>query len=144
MIEGIGRDKISDLTTNVIRANLIEYTQAQCNLHGVPVQNVAVAPCFDPDTLRWEAKYADLPVWKGLPIVLVPRAVARYGIAYDHQNYYRHYVLNFLQVDALEAGSSLVRTLKNGRQVVRKNARRRSFPVQKIFCIAFPRITPRS
>ena len=48
MIEGIGRDKISDLTTNVIRTHLIEYTQDQCTLHGVPLQNVAVAPCFDP------------------------------------------------------------------------------------------------
>lgn len=142
MIEGIGRDKISDLTTNVIRAHLIEYTQEQCNLHGVPVQNVAVAPCFDPDTLQWESRYADLPIWRGQPIVLVPKAVARYGIAYDHQNYYRHYVLEYLQAEALEAGSSLVRTLKNKKRVVYKKDVQSKFAFSKDFLYRFSKDHP--
>jgi hypothetical protein len=142
MIEGIGRDKISDLTTNVIRANLIEYTQNQCNLHGVPLRNVAVAPCFDPDTLQWESRYADLPVWKDQPVILVPKAVARYGIAYDHQSYYRHYVLSFLQAEALEAGSSLVRTLRNKRRVVYKKDLQKNFPFSKEFLYRFSKDHP--
>lgn len=68
MIEGVGRDKISDLTTNIIRAHLVEYTQEQCKLHGVPMQTVALPPCFNPDALAWESRYAELPVWKGQAI----------------------------------------------------------------------------
>jgi hypothetical protein len=143
MIEGIGRDKISDLTTNVIRAHLIQYTQDQCALHGVPVKNVAVAPCFDPGTLQWESRYADLPVWKNQPVILVPKAVARYAIAYDHQNYYRDYVLRFLQAEALEAGSSLVRTLKNKKRVVYKKDLQKSFPLSKDFLYRFSKDHPK-
>ena len=40
LVEGIGRDKISDLTTNVIRFNLAQYTKEQCALWGIPTRNV--------------------------------------------------------------------------------------------------------
>jgi hypothetical protein len=47
-VEGIGRDRISDLTTNIIRGRLIEYTRAQCALHGIPVtKDRSVGPIWD-------------------------------------------------------------------------------------------------
>ncbi len=46
MIDGISHDKISDLTTNVIRGHLVAYTQEQCTLHGIDVRNVAIPPIF--------------------------------------------------------------------------------------------------
>ena len=142
MIEGIGRDKISDLTTNVIRRHLVEYTQQQCVLHGVPTQTVALDPCFNGDTFTWESGYAELPVWKGQPIVLVPKAIARIGIAYDHQNYYRHHVLNFLRAEEQTAKSSLVHTLKNGKRVVYKKDVQRKYPCTKEFLYRFSREHP--
>ena len=142
MIEGIGRDKISDLTTNVIRAHLVDYTQQQCKLHGVPMQTVALAPCFNPDTLEWQAGYAELPVWKGQPIVLVPKAVARYETAYDHQKYYRHYVLDYIQAEESNATSSLVHILKNGKRVVHKKDIAKKYPCTKEFLYQFSREHP--
>jgi len=82
-------------------------------------------------------------VWKNQPIVLVPKAVARYATAYDHQNYYRHYVLTFLQAEAIEAGSSLVRTLKNKRRVVYKKDLQRTFPFSKDFLYRFSKDHPK-
>jgi hypothetical protein len=142
MIEGIGRDKMSDLTTNVIRRHLVRYTQEQCSLHGVPVTNVAVAPSFNPSTLQWESSYANLPVWRGKPIVLVPKAFVRTEPAYDHAEYYRHFVLNFLRAEELRAGSSLVHALKNGTRVVYKKDLEKKFPCTKEFLFEFSRQHP--
>jgi hypothetical protein len=142
MIEGIGRDKISDLTANVIRGHLAEYTQQQCDLHNVPVHDVAMPPLFDENTGTWESRYARLPVWKDRPIILVPKAVARRGIAYDHQHYYRYHVLTYLQAEAIAAGSGLVRTLKSGKSVVYKKDLKSRFPCTKEFLYRFSRDHP--
>lgn len=77
MIRGIGRDKISDLTTNVIRKPLAEYAKQQCDLHGVPTTAVALAPYFDGATGAWRNDYYDLPVVKSKPVLLVPKVIAR-------------------------------------------------------------------
>jgi hypothetical protein len=97
MIPGISHDKISDLTTNILRGQLVEYTKAQCELHDVPMQNVPIDPVFDTDTMRWEEGYAELPVWRNRPILLVPKSAVRFTPAYQAGRYYQHYVLNFLK-----------------------------------------------
>src|SRR6267378_4519336 len=142
MIEGIGRDKISDLTTNIIKVHLVDYTQEQCKLHGIPLQTVALGPCFNPDSLDWESKYVDLPVWKGKPVLMVPKVLSRLGIAYDHQKYYRHYVLNVLQSEEIGARSSLVRTLKNGKRKVYKKDLERKYPCTKEYLYQFSKDHP--
>jgi hypothetical protein len=38
VIPGMGPDKISDITTNVIRGRLIEYTQNECHLHQIALR----------------------------------------------------------------------------------------------------------
>jgi hypothetical protein len=47
MIEGISHDKISDLTTNINRGELAEYTSEQCVLHNIATHQIAMPPCFD-------------------------------------------------------------------------------------------------
>jgi hypothetical protein len=62
MIEGISHDKISDLTTNILRGHLVAYTNAQCELHDVSVQAVPLGPVFNTDTMQWVDNYGNLPV----------------------------------------------------------------------------------
>ena len=131
LVEGIGRDKISDLTTNVIRAHLAEYTHDQCNLLGIPTREVSLGPHYSADTGQWESGYFMLPVIRNKAFLLVPKAIVRFDPAYNHQRYYRQVVLSFLQAEHLNANSSLVRTLKNGRRVVRKKDVQASFPCTK-------------
>jgi len=56
MIEGIAREKLSDLTTNVIRGHLAEYIGEQCVLFDTPVRSVAMPPCFNRDAGQWESR----------------------------------------------------------------------------------------
>ena len=131
MIEGIGSDKISDLTTNVIRGKLAEYTLEQCKLHGVPTQQVALGPHFSLASHQWTNAYYDLPVVSGKAVLLVPKVIARSNFSYDHQTYYRHFALTFLQAEHLAAQSSLVRALKNGTYKVYKKDLAAIFPCTK-------------
>lgn len=148
MIPGIGHDKISDLTTNVLRGHLVDYTRAQCELHDVPIQNVAIDPIFNTDTMQWEEGYVDLPVWRNRPILLVPKSAVRYTPAYQQGRYYQHYVLNFLKARELNnPHSQLVRLIKNKqkktmRRVVHKKDLVERYPRAKEFLFEFSRENP--
>ena len=143
MIEGISHDKISDLTTNIIRGELATYTAEQCTLHGVASQEVAMPPCFNTDLMNWEEKYLSLPVHRGSPILLVPKSIVRRTSAYQHPKYYQHFVLNYLQREELaNPQSRLVRTLKNGRRVVTKKVLSARNPRTKEFLYNFSRQHP--
>jgi hypothetical protein len=142
MVVGIGRDKISDLTTNVLRGHLAEYTRMQCDLWSIPTQQVALAAWWDHDSLGWRNDYLNLPVWDNGPVLLVPKSISRWAPAYDHQRFYNHVVLEFLQAEHLHAGSSLVHTFKNGRQVVFKKELKARFPCSKDFLFRFSKEHP--
>jgi hypothetical protein len=148
MIPGISHDKISDLTTNILRGHLVDYTLAQCQLHNVAVQNVAIDPIFDIDTMQWEEHHVELPVWGNQPIMLVPKSAVRYSPAYHCGRYYQHYVLNFLKARELaNPRSNLVRLIRNERKkterrVVRKKDLAERYPRAKDFIFQFSRENP--
>jgi hypothetical protein len=143
MIRGISRDKISDLTTNVLRRNLADYTKDQCDLHGIKTDPAPLPPYFSLASNSWKSAYYELPVAAGRPILLVPKVIARYDMAYDHRNYYRHFVLNYLQAEELNAGSSLVRVLKNGTRLVLKKDVEAKYPLSKEFLFEFSKKHPK-
>jgi hypothetical protein len=142
MVEGIGRDKISDLTTNVIRHLLVRYTQDQCDLHSIALTQVPLPPVFDSSSGKWVSSYHDLPVAAGRPLLLVPKALVRGSPAYEHSAYYRHFVLEYLRAENLNAGSSLVHLLKNGKRVVYKKDLEEEYPLTKQFLFEFSRSHP--
>lgn len=121
MIEGIGFDKISDITTNIIRHYLIEYTQNQCYLHNIEMVEYPLGPIWDENNKKWSnGKFYKLPIFKNQPILLVPKYVVVKNPFLSSSDFYNHEILPFLQTQHLEAGSSLVYTLKSGRRVVYK------------------------
>ena len=142
VIPGIADDKISDITTNIIRRCLIWYTQTQCELHGIQLRQVASGPFWNPIQQIWQQEYVYLPIVGNRSIILVPKATVRRSMALNHQEYYQHFVLNFLQREHLEAGSSLVRTLKSGMRRVYKKDLKQMYPLTKEFLYKFSRDHP--
>lgn len=111
-IEGISSDKLSDLTTNIIRYPLERYTKEQCELLGIPMRHIAMPAAWNPDTKRWEAHYADVPVVVKKPVLLVPKIIVRRKLSLDSQEFYNHYMLEYLREEEIRKGGSLVRILK--------------------------------
>jgi hypothetical protein len=143
-IRNIGPDTISDLTTNILRGLLAEYTKAQCELHGVPTENVAeLGPAWSLAQLDWVAGVFRLPRWKQHPILLVPKFSVRRRVSLNSQEFYNHHMIEFLRQEYLQAGGALVRTFKkSGKQHVYKNAVKGVHPFVKDDLAAFVRQHP--
>lgn len=72
---GVGRDRISDFTTNLIKEYLLEYTQTFAHEHLEPDQYRTFAvrrARFNYDTEAWETRNYDLPVLWGDFVLLTP------------------------------------------------------------------------
>lgn len=116
LIMGIGVDIVSDITTNIVRSQLITYTQEQCRQLGIPLeQGIESGPIWNSVAKRWETKSVELPLTSKGKLLLVPKAIVRRTSAYDLSEYYRHYMLEFLIEEEKRAGSSLVHIVKSGK-----------------------------
>lgn len=131
-IEGIGPDTISDLTTNILRGLLAEYTKQQCELHNVLTYPVnSIGPSWNAARLRWESRTYDLPKHRSRPILLVPKVAVRHRMSLDSQEFYNHHMIEFLRQEYLQSGSALIHTFKNGRQDVFKSSVKEIHPLIK-------------
>lgn len=120
MVEGVGPDIVSDITTNIIREPLIHYTQDVCRAYGIQTGEVESGPLWDPKARDWYSEYVQLPTARDRKLLLVPKAIVRRRLEYAADEYFRHYILEALIDRELAANSSLVKLLKDGRQRVYK------------------------
>lgn len=113
-IEGVRADRVSDVVTNIIRRQLVEYTQATAAFYGITLtKGIAARPCWNNHARRWdEPEHFDLPVAGSGPLLLVPKSIVRRKLYRDPDEYYYHYVLPFFQDDEIKKQSSLVQFLK--------------------------------
>jgi hypothetical protein len=85
---GVGRDHLSDFTTNLIKSYLLQFTQTFALAHVRPVQR---ARCrvervrFDYDTQRWQSDYFELPVATGDYVILTPKEILTRDEAWINQ-----------------------------------------------------------
>jgi hypothetical protein len=110
MIDGVSSDMISDILTNLIRGQLIQYTGDMCREYGIPTEKVGSGQIWDGTS--WTSQYVDLPVVNGKKLLLVPKALVRKNITYQADEYYNLYILEKIQEECI--GEGMVRLLKNG------------------------------
>ncbi|WP_159031853.1 hypothetical protein [Streptomyces lydicus] len=79
LVQGINRDRISDITCNLLKPKLIKYTQSVCHGLGIPMQEAVIRHSrFDEMRQRWVAAEQLVPVDPaGKPILLVPKRFLR-------------------------------------------------------------------
>ncbi len=120
MVEGIGDDKISDMTINIIRKHLIDYTQEQCRTLNIQMYNVPSGLIWNKDIERWENRYVELPCINNQKLILVPKWIVVQTPTINSNEYYNNEILEYLQREHINANSSLVETLKSGEKRVTK------------------------
>lgn len=126
-VDGVDKDKTSDMTTNVIRKHLLEYTKQQCNLWRIPLEHNASSGFYwNASQRQWQGEQCEVLIVNGRKILLVPKAVVSYSKKHTPRQFHQHFVLNFLQHEHLRIKSALVRqTIKRGR-VVREYVTKKS------------------
>jgi hypothetical protein len=130
-VEGIGHDRVSDKTINIVRKQLIEFTQRVCATYGIPmVPGLDSGPMWNRHSHSWDPRLVELPMPNG-KLLLVPRAVVRKSSTFDPGDYLTHFVLPYLQkVELATPRSSLIqkrtsRRLRGEKYVTKKSLRER-------------------
>jgi hypothetical protein len=98
---------------------------------------VQAGPAWHSNLGQWKNNYANLPVYGGRQIILVPKLAARYHLGVDHHEYYSQFVLEYLHQENLNSNSSLVQVLKNGKRRVTKKSLEELYPCSKDFLREF-------
>ncbi|GJD29478.1 hypothetical protein PMNALOAF_0711 [Methylobacterium adhaesivum] len=129
-VEGIDRDKISDLTTNIIRKLLVNYTEQQCGLFNVPVKRYSGPPMWDNDRKTWISKHINIPHIEDSPVILVPKFIVRRKLSLDSQEFYNKQITDFLVAEHYRANDALVHMLR-GEPIVYKTEVRKHHPKSK-------------
>ncbi|BAL73735.1 hypothetical protein S23_05140 [Bradyrhizobium cosmicum] len=116
MIEGISVDIVSDMTTNIIRAPLIRYTQRMCEQYGIPTSpGVDSGPLWNSIEKRWYSEFVELPIAGSGRLIFVPKVLVRTHLQYDAGEYFRHFLLTRMQQAELAANTELVEIVKSGK-----------------------------
>lgn len=142
-VAGFGPDKISDITANIIRGHLIQYTQDQCKLHGISdLRRVPIGHTWDVRNLRWISEYHDLPIVEGVPLLLSPKNMVRWkgDLSFQYKKYYQHFVLEYLKDYHLQRNTAgLVHVFKDRKiaPTVFKTRLAEEYPIDKDFLFRF-------
>lgn len=107
-VDGIGKDRISDIACNFIKSFLIDYTAQECKTFGVELKRGAVPNVYNPSSRMFEDVETEVPVHPetGLPVLLVPKRWLRHVPWISYDTYFRDFCP---QDDITHEGEELTR-----------------------------------
>lgn len=104
-VDGIGVDILSDITTCLIRAQLLAYTKNQCDFHGIKTEPQFAGRSWDSTALMWKPDQEHhLPRGPDGPLLLVPKSIVRVRPELDKDKFFRGYLRPFYEKEELSKG----------------------------------------
>jgi hypothetical protein len=129
MIPGVGSDLVSDITTNIIRGPLIQYTNDICAAYGVDTSTFLARrdqPVWDSLAHEWTQPEVTLPIANGRALILVPKGIVRAKV--DADSYFSDYLMPFIVEREMDnPNSQFVKLLKDERRVPLRGEIRKEF-----------------
>jgi hypothetical protein len=142
-VRGIDKDRVSDMTTVLIRGHLLRYTIEQCQLWSIPLTaDVPSGDVWDPTTGTWTSYLLPRLVIGQRPILLVPKGIVSFSKQYTAQKFHQHFVLTYLKHEHLRLDTVLVQKRKRRdgsirRWVTKKSIVEHESPGDKDYLAAF-------
>ncbi|MDF9663114.1 hypothetical protein P4308_13285 [Bacillus wiedmannii] len=102
-----GEDLLSDLVASLIKAELVLFTQEQCEIHDIALSFDFEFHYWNHVKHRWEVKIERLPSYNGHPIVLVPKEIMVSKYLYSSNRYWTQVVSIWRQRKHREENSIL-------------------------------------
>ncbi|MDM5339695.1 hypothetical protein QUF84_21070 [Fictibacillus enclensis] len=110
-VEDFAEDRMSDLVTNLIRKQLLDYTIRQCEIYNIPLteNEMEVGHYWNYKTNRWEIITSRCLMVEEKKILLVPKDIVVQSYLYSTQKYLDVHVLVKRQEEHLQEESPLTR-----------------------------------
>ncbi len=112
-VEGVDKDKLSDMIANIIKYPLIKYTQRQCQLLGVQTEQSETGYYWNNQTSLWEKGYEEMLILEDKTYLLFPKNIVSSSKYYSADYYFRMFVLEYLQQKNIDEDTVLVRKRYN-------------------------------
>ncbi len=116
--DGIGADRISDITASLIRARLASYTQSVARRHSIPLAEAHYSRgTYDHVQERWIPLHAELPrnPYSSRPILLVPRRYLRNLPTISPEDFWEYCYSNENETLRLEYSRDVTRRVDKAR-----------------------------
>lgn len=113
LAENVGPDKVSDLTTNIIYEELLEFTEIIILKYNLNINSRKLKKwVFNSEIQKWQQRGFEVPIIDNKEILFIPNdLIAPYEI-FSYENVYKKLVYPFYKTNTSMHG--LIRLLKNG------------------------------
>jgi hypothetical protein len=120
-VDGVAKDRMSDITANVIRGELLEYTKQQCKNWNIQMEGKKNYLTWDAELKKWTRLVDKALVVSGNEVLLTPKWIASKYQKFNHSRYYGIPVVDYLQ-DEVEVKTGDRKTKKEIKSDISKYA----------------------
>ena len=95
-IGGIGDDRISDITANMIATHLLSFTEQTCKRYKLPTKKFFIE-IWDIKSHGWKQRESFLPYYKDEPIILTPKKIVSINQNVSRNSFYLQVIVPHYQ-----------------------------------------------